>query len=420
MNLLQTRRFLPLFITQFFGAFNDNAFKNAFLIWFTYDIALKSEFSIGFMITIASALFILPFFLFSALAGQISDKYEKSQLVQFIKISEIIIMAFSFIGFYYENIFLLLILLSLMGVHSSFFGPLKYALLPEHLHKNELVLGNALVEGGTFLAILLGTIFGGIIICTENGIEIICFAVLSFAVIGYFASRKIPKTQIGEEKLAINFNIFSATYNIIKQAKQNQTIWSSIVKISWFWFVGATFLSQFPLFVKDTIHADQYVVTLFLSIFSIGIAFGSFLCSKILKGKINAKLVPYGLIGISLGIATLYYASINYALQLETTELLSIDDFLKQNIFSYQIIAALLIIALSGGIYIVPLYSIMQHKADEKYLSRIIAANNIMSAFAMTISAIAILICYKFHFEILTIFALVGIINLAFISKIKL
>ena len=220
INLLKSKKFLPLFITQFFGAFNDNIFKNAFLIWFTYDVAQKLNMNAQIMVTVASGLFILPFFLFSALAGQLADKYEKSKLVQIIKIVEILIMGLSFVGFYFENVNLLLVLIFLMGVHSTFFGPIKYSLLPETLKDDELVSGNALIEGGTFLAILFGTIIGGVTIHIKSGIEIISVAVVSFAIIGYWSSRFIPKAPVGDQNLKISFNILSQTWKIISYARK--------------------------------------------------------------------------------------------------------------------------------------------------------------------------------------------------------
>ena len=308
-HLLRSQRFLPLFITQFFGAFNDNVFKNAFLIWFTYDVATKLNMEAQLMVTIASGLFVLPFFLFSALAGQIADKFKKSKIVRIIKVAEIVIMIFAFVGFYFENIYLLLLLVFLMGVHSTFFGPIKYSLLPETLKDNELVSGNALIEGGTFLAILLGTILGGVVIRSENGIEIICASVVLFAVIGYVASLFIPKTPISDSDLKIGLNIFSQTWKIIGFAKKENTVWLSIIGISWFWFIGLTFLSQFPIYTKNIINGDEFIVTLFLSIFSIGIGVGSVMCNKLLRGQINGKLVPLGSIGISLGIVFFCLAS---------------------------------------------------------------------------------------------------------------
>lgn len=417
-NLLNSQRFLPLFITQFFGAFNDNVFKNAFLIWFTYDIATKLNMDAQLMVTIASGLFVLPFFLFSALAGQIADKFEKSKIVRIIKVAEIVIMVFAFIGFYFENIYLLLLLVFLMGVHSTFFGPIKYSLLPETLKDNELVSGNALIEGGTFLAILLGTILGGVVIRSQSGIEIICAAVVFFAVIGYIASRFIPKTPISDSALKIGFNIFSQTWRIIGFAKKENTVWLSIIGISWFWFIGLTFLSQFPIYTKNIINGDEFIVTLFLSIFSIGIGVGSVMCNKLLKGQINGKLVPLGSIGISLGILFFCFASNIY----QTPEsIISLGEFFANSFASYLIVLSLLVIAIFSGIYIVPLYAIMQHRSDNKYLSRIVAANNVLNALFMVASSFVIISLIALQLTLIQIFLTLGIFNIfVFFSSVKL
>jgi acyl-[acyl-carrier-protein]-phospholipid O-acyltransferase/long-chain-fatty-acid--[acyl-carrier-protein] ligase len=419
VHLLKSKRFLPLFITQFLGAFNDNVFKNAFLIWFTYDVAQKLNMDAQIMVTVASGLFILPFFLFSALAGQLADKYEKSKLVQIIKIAEILIMVFSCIGFYFENIRLLLALIFLMGVHSTFFGPIKYSLLPEHLKDNELVSGNALIEGGTFLAILLGTIIGGITIRIENGIEIISIAVVFFAVIGWLSSRFIPKAPACDQNLKISFNILSQTWKIINYAKKENTVWLSIIGISWFWFIGVTFLSQFPIYTKNIISGDEYIVTLFLSIFSIGIGIGSVMCNKLLKGKIDGRLVPFGSIGITIGIIIFCAASYFYNLSITPDHFFGLKEFLAVNIYSWFIILGLLTIAVFSGIYIVPLYAIMQHRSEGKYLSRIIAANNVLNALFMVISSISVVALFKMNFSLLQIFLLVGVINIFVFFTIK-
>lgn len=418
-DLFKTKRFLPLFVTQFFGAFNDNVFKNAFLIWFTYDVAEKLGMNAQFMATVASGLFILPFFMFSALAGSVADKYEKSKLVHIIKIAEIIIMSLSFVGFYFQNINLLLGLIFLMGMHSTFFGPIKYSLLPEHLKDNELISGNALIEGGTFLAILLGTIIGGVVIRTAHGLEIISIAVLSFAIIGYLASLFIPKAKIHDENLKINFNIITQTWKIISYARQEKTVWMSIIGISWFWFIGITFLSQFPIYTKNIIGGDEHVVTLFLSIFSIGIGVGSVMCNKLLKGKIDGRFVPLGSIGMTVGIAIFCLASFSYELKPVQDHLLSLIEFLAVGFSSWMIVFGLLLLSVFSGIYIVPLYSIMQHRSEEKYLSRIIAANNVLNAFFMVISSISVVVLYRLRFELLQIFLLVGIVNIIIYFVIK-
>ena len=422
LQIISSRRFLPLFITQFFGAFNDNAFKNALLVWFVYDTAQKFNLNIPVLIGTASALFILPFFLFSALAGQLADKYSKPLLARIIKLCEIIIMVLSFAGFYFENIFLLMSLLFLMGAHSAFFGPIKYSLPADHLKDNELLFGNAAIEAGTFLAILLGTIFGGVFIRAENGFAIVSISLTFFAVVGWLASRFIPAVAIDDKKLQINFNVFSATAEIINYAKNygddylklknsrstkksTNQIWQSIIGISVFWFIGAIFVSLFPLYAKNLIHGNEFIVTLFLTMFSIGIGVGSFLCSKILRGKINFKLVPYGFSGIIFGTIIFIFASYFYNLKFSTSgyinndgnylTLIGIAEFLAQGIFSWVICASLMLIAIAAGIYIVPLYATMQHyakaKHSGKYLARIIAANNVMNALFMVVASLCIM-----------------------------
>lgn len=421
IHLLSSKKFLPLFITQFFGAFNDNVFKNAFLIWFTYDIAQKLDFSASVMVSVASGLFILPFFLFSSLAGQLADKYEKSFLVQIIKIAEICIMIFCFFGFYFANIYLLLTLLFLMGSHSAFFGPLKYSLLPEHLQNDELLSGNALIEGGTFLAILLGTIFGGIMIRRDHGIEIISLAVILFAIIGWLSSRFIPRSRAGDKKLKISFNLFNQTKEIIDYAGAKKSVWRAIIGISWFWFIGISFLAQFPVYTKHIIRGDEFIVTLFLAIFSIGIGIGSILCNKLLKGKITAKLVPLGSIGITTGIiifcAASYFYDMNFIQEKNSSEfstLITLKSFFLNHPQSYAIIFGLLTISIFAGIYIVPLYTIMQHISDKKYLSRIIAANNVLNALFMVLASLSLAILLALKLAVLKIFLLIAVINIFF------
>lgn len=412
MNLLKSRRFLPLFITQFFGAFNDNVFKNAFVIWLTYSIANTVDMNAQMMVTIAFALFILPFFLFSTIAGQVADKYEKSYLIRLVKKSEIVIMSGVFFGFYLQNIYLLLFLLFLMGMQSTFFGPLKYSLLPNHLKDAELVKGNGLIEAGTFLAILLGTIFGGILIQFEYGIEIISVSIMCFAIIGYMGSRYIPEARINDKDSQISFNIIAQTAAIFNHSKKEYSVWLAIIGISWFWFVGSVFLSQFSIYTKDIVRADENVVILFLCIFSIGIAIGSMICSKIIKNKIDGRLVPIGSIGITAGIMIFCAASTCYQRIGGVDDFLTLGEFMLGGVANVAIMVGLLVIAIFSGIYIVPLYAIMQHRSDEKYLSRIIAANNIMNAFLMVVSGLFVILLMSAGMSLIQIFLAVGIINI--------
>ncbi len=420
LHLLKSKRFLPLFTTQFCGAFNDNVFKNALLIWLTFGIAGQKNFDPKIIVTFSSALFILPFFLFSALAGQIADKYEKSMLVKIIKVTEVIIMICCFIGFYFTNVHLLLFLLFLMGTHSTFFGPLKYSLLPKHLKDNELISGNALIEGGTFLAILLGSIIGGFFINLKNGIEIISFIIVALALIGFISSCFIPKSNPEDANLKIRFNLFSQTWQIINYSKEDKTIWRAIIAISWFWFIGVIFLSQFPLYTKEIINGGEHIITLFFSIFSIGIGIGSVMCNKLLKGKINAKLVPLGSMLITIGILIFITATYFYQISIPTptNNLFSIAEFLL-NIHSYPIILGLLITSVSCGIYIVPLYAIMQHYSNPKYLSRIIAANNVLNALFMVFASLFVVVLLLLNLTLITVFFIVAVINIFVFLLIK-
>ncbi len=421
MHLMRTNRFLPLFITQFFGAFNDNAFKNAFLIWFTYDAAQRTGLDAPMMVTLAAGLFILPFFLFSATAGQMADKYEKSRFTQRIKLVEIGLMLCCSIFFFWGNVYGLLLILFMMGVQSAFFGPIKYSLLPEHLKDDELIGGNGLIEGGTFLSILFGTIFGGLIVRTAYGMEILSVCLVAFAIVGWIASRSIPKASVADPYLYIGWNLIAETRKIIGFAQQERTVWLSIIGIAWFWFIGAMFLTQFPTYTKDTIGGNEHVVTLFLSIFSIGIALGSVLCNRLLNGRIDGRLVPYGSIGMTLAIgifvACTYLYSAERVIYLEQVllyqdKVLNLPEFFAVGLSSWGVVLGLLSLSVCAGIYIVPLYTIMQHRTDDRYLSRVIAAANVITALFMVLASLFALLLFSFGFEAITILLAVGVANI--------
>ena len=434
-SLFKSKKFLPLFITQFLGAFNDNAFKNAFLIWFTYDMAERTNINAPMMITVAAGLFILPFFLFSATAGQIADKYEKSMLAQKIKQIEIILMLLSAICFYFQTISGLLIILFLMGVQSTFFGPIKYSLLPEHLKAHELISGNGLIDAGTFLAILLGTIFGDLVIRTTYGRPLLSFAIILCAVLGWWSSYYIPKSAIADPEIKINKNIALETWKILGYARSESTVWLAILGISWFWFIGATFLTQFPIYTKIIIGGNEQIVTLFLSIFSIGISFGSMLCNRLLKSEINARFVPWGSIGISAAII-LFIASTHFYVQdhlaythmLQSTQVLQqlnhhafigVSEFFSISLYSYAILFSLMIFSICAGIYVVPLYAIMQHRAHTAHLARIIAANNMLNAIFMVLASALAFGLFLMRLSVIEILLFVGLINIPMFFMIR-
>ena len=408
--LLTSRRFAPLFITQFLGALNDNLLKNALVMLITFKLAAHTGGNAQMLVTLAAGLFILPFFLFSATAGQLADKYDRARITRIVKITEIVIMAIATVGFYTEHVTLLMIALFAMGVHSTFFGPIKYALLPQHLKDEELMSGNALIEAGTFLAILIGTIIGGVLILQTHGIALLSTLLLAVASIGYISSRFIPTAPAPAPTLTINYNIITETLHIIQFAKENKRVFRSILGISWFWFVGATYLSQFPAFVKDTLHSDAAVVTLLLTLFSIGIGFGSFLCNLLLKGTISSRFVPLAALGMALFGIDLYFAS-TLNIHTPNTALLTLEQFIHTQ-GSLRILCDLGAIATCAGLYIVPLYTIMQHDSNPEVRARIIAANNVYNALFMVASALITLGLLSIHMSIAHVFLITAALNI--------
>ncbi|HEX4044278.1 MAG TPA: MFS transporter [Gammaproteobacteria bacterium] len=410
LQLLKTRRFLPLFITQFLGAFNDNAFKNALVILITFRLAESVGFSPQILVTLAAGIFILPFFLFSALAGQLADKYEKSFLIKIIKSVEIFLMVIAAAGFYWQNVPLLIFVLFALGTHSTFFGPLKYAILPDHLQENELIAGNGLIEAGTFIAILLGTIIGGVFILSTYGEYTISALIISLAICGWLSSQFIPKTQRYNPSLPISYHIFKETFQLIGYARARQDIYACVLGISWFWLVGATFLAELPVFAKNILHANDHVVTFFLTLFSIGLALGSLLCNKLLKGKVHAAYVPFGALGITLFTLDLYFTAGQTVTVANNSMLIPLLTFLT-TWQGWHITVDLLLIAACGGIYTVPLYAILQQRSEKDHRARVIASNNIMNALFMVGAAIATVCMLKAGLTVNHVFLVTAIAN---------
>ena len=407
-NLLKTRRFLPLFITQFLGAMNDNIIKQALIVMIIFSLLDSSDMDPGILVTIAAGIFILPFFLFSATAGQIADKFEKSASIQRIKFVEILIMATACFGFYLSNTWFLILVLFLMGTQSSFFGPLKYGILPNHLKERELIGGNALIETGTFLAILIGTIIGSLLIVIENGTAIISTILFLIALVGWAVSRSIPTAAAADPNLKINYNILQEIGRMMGRARQTRTVFLSIIGISWFWLLGATFLSQFPNYSKTLLGGNASVVTLFMFTFSLGIGIGSYGCTKLLKGVISAKYVPLSAFALTVFIIDLYFASVD--LSAPGDALITASDFLNTPT-NLRILFDLAAISICGGLYTVPLYAILQNDSDPKKRSRIIAANNLMNALFMVVGAIVATTMLALDWTIPEVFLSLAIAN---------
>nr|WP_279052348.1 MFS transporter [Acinetobacter tandoii] len=386
-HLLSTRRFLPMFMTQFLGALNDNVYKQALLLVITYGWINQQSASVSTLNNLAALLFILPYFIFSATAGQIADKYERARLVRGIKILEIIIMLIGSAGFLLGHLWLLLLALFLMGTHSTFFGPIKYAILPEILKPNELMSGNALFQSGTSMAILIGMILGGAVISASDGNLLwISLTIVTIAILGYFSSRFILKQNISTPDLEIDWNFFRTSFKTLKYAKSIPLIYLVLLGNSWYWFYGATYLTQIPQLTQQNLHASENVVSLLLTFFSVGIGIGSLLCRRIGGTEVNLKMVPIGAIGLT--VFALYLAASLAFVPVRTGELLHLADVFQQGWSYYHVMLAVTLLGISGGFYIVPLYAMMQAYSPRSHRARVVAANNILNAVFMVSSAI--------------------------------
>ena len=406
-DLLKQRRFGPFFGVQFLGAFNDNVYKNALVIMLTFQAASMTTMSSGLLVNVCAGLFILPFFLFSATAGQLADKYEKASITRLVKVFEIVIMIVGALGFYWLSLELMLIALFMMGMHSTMFGPVKYAYLPQHLKNEELVGGNGLTDAGTFIAILLGTIVGGTLIGIKpSGAMWVSATAIVIAVLGYWVSRAVPLSPAPSPALKINWNPLTETWANLKFLRTNRTVFLSILGISWFWFYGAMFLSQFPNYTKEVLGGGEHVVTLLLAVFSVGIGLGSLLCEKLSGRKIEIGLVPFGSIGLTLFALDLFFASpsMTHATPLGATAFL-------QQAGSWRVLFDLLMIGIFGGFYIVPLYALIQSRSESSHQSRVIAGNNILNALFMVVAAGVAIVGLNSGLTIPQLFLLTGLLN---------
>ncbi len=383
-GLLGVRRFAPFFWTQFLGAFNDNVFRNALILVIAYGAGRQAAVASHTLVNLAAGLFILPFFLFSATAGQLADKYDKSRYIRYVKLMEILVMAFAAAAFLLNSLFLLMLLLFLMGTQSTFFGPVKYSIIPQHLTASELVGGNAMVEMGTFVSILLGTIAGGVLVQLESGRFWIAATVCAIAVCGWLASRWIPPAPSASPGLVVNWNPFRQTWRTIRFARQVRSVFLSILGISWFWLLGMAYLTQIPNFTREVLRSDEGVVTLLLTMFSIGIGIGSLLCEKLSGRRVELGLVPLGSIGLSLFGIDLFFAYDPPAV----AELMGVRGFLATD-GAFRVLADLILIGVFGGLYIVPLFAFIQMRTEPRLRARVIAANNIINAFFMVLSSAA-------------------------------
>ncbi|CAG69179.1 putative permease (MFS superfamily) [Acinetobacter baylyi ADP1] len=403
-----------MFLTQFFGALNDNVYKQSLLLVITYGWISQQSADVSTLNNLAALLFILPYFIFSATAGQIADKYERAKLVRAIKVLEIIIMLIGTAGFLTGHLILLMFALFLMGVHSTFFGPIKYAILPEILKPNELMSGNALFQSGTSIAILLGMILGGAVISLSEGHLIwISLTVVMIAIIGYCCSRYILKQNVAAPDLKIDWNFFRTSFQTIQYAKSIPLIFTILLGNSWYWFYGATYLTQIPQLTQQNLHASENVVSLLLTFFSVGIGAGSLLCRKIGGSELNIKMVPIGAVGLT--VCALYLAASLAFVPERTGDFLSLSDIFSSGQVYYHVMLAVTLLGISGGFYIVPLYAMMQAYSPRSHRARVVAANNILNAVFMVSSAIfSILILSILKIDIKILFVITAVLSAIF------
>lgn len=406
-SLMGKGNFSPLFWTQFLGAFNDNLYKNALIFLLTFGtLVMPGGIKPEIAVQISAGLFILPFFLFSAWAGEIADCNEKSQLIRYLKLWELGIVMIGSAGLYFQSVYLMWASLFGLGVQSAFFGPLKYSILPQHLKDSELIGGNALIEAGTFIAILGGTILGGILIGMNSGWQWVSVGSIAVAILGYLSSRKIPVAPAVDPNLKVDWSFFKPITKTIKLSREVRSVFLSILGISWFWFFGASLLAQFPSLVKDVIGGKEIIVTLFLAIFSIGTGVGSMLCEKMSGKKVEIGLVPFGAFGLSI-FAYLLYTSLTSFTNLNGA---GMTEFINAA-GSYKIMAYLFFMSVFGGFFIVPLYALIQTRSKENVRSRIIAANNILNALFMVVSAIFAIVLFSLGFSVIELVLALAILN---------
>ncbi|MBX3020188.1 MAG: MFS transporter [Bdellovibrionales bacterium] len=399
------RRFAPLFWTQFLGVLNDNVFKNTLVLMITFRELSVWGMDKAAIVALSGGLFILPFFLFSHIAGQFCDKLEKSGLIRFVKYFEVLIMLVAVVGFYTHQFGMLLVVLFAMGLHSAIFGPVKYSIIPELVPPAKLVEANAYVESGTFLAILAGTIAGGLLADLPE--FWVSAAVLVIALLGVVSAHFVPRIPGGAPDLKVQYNPIPNFVALHRILNKNRAVYNSILAISWFWFFGAAILAILPVYCKDMLNVDSHVVTAFLAMFTIGIALGSILCEKLSFGRVELGLVPIGSLGMSVFVFALYFAEPSWS----TDQVIGLRAFLASSVGPWML-AAFFLMCVFAGFFILPLYTLIQERSERGERSRVIAANNILNAVFMVVSSGLVMWFHAIKLSFQEMFAVLAIMNL--------
>ena len=417
-SYMMTKRFMPIFLTQFLGAFNDNLFRQAVIILITFRFAEELAMASAMLTNLAVGLFILPFFLFSALAGQLADKYEKSTQIVWIKVWEIGLMIVGGVAFYLESLPMMIGVLAGLGLQSTFFGPIKYGILPDLMKREELLSANAMVEAATFIAILLGTVVGGLLVARDGGLGQVSIFMVGIAVLGTITGRLVPKTGQAAPDLIIEKNIFSSTGALLKSSWASDISRRSILAISWIWLLGTVFIAQIPDIVKNNLGGNETIVTLFMASFSLGIGAGSLVCSKLLQGSITARLAAPGLAVLAL-VTALLYLLLPGTMENEGTILFdSVAGFLAHPI-NMVITLLLILVAMGAGLVIVPLYAILQDRTERANRSRTMAATNIVNSGFMAGGSLVAAALIGFGVSSPQVLLIAGIANLLFVPVVK-
>jgi acyl-[acyl-carrier-protein]-phospholipid O-acyltransferase/long-chain-fatty-acid--[acyl-carrier-protein] ligase len=406
-SLFLRRRFLPIFLATSLGAFNDNLLRSGLVVLIAYatikgiDLPTRPE----ILVTICSALLVIPMLLFSFIAGQIADKYEKSKLVIFTKLAEVGIMACVYYGFETRNIYLLMVMLFISGTHSTFYGPIKFSILPDHLKKNELLAGNGFMAGGSYLAILLGMVTGGLLV--EMPGNLIGLTAFCISLIGLFASLRIPRSKPAHPQMVINYDIYHGSKDMIKSAMQTKTLMYSIFALSWFLLIGSVFMSQFPNYAQGVVKGDNGVYILFLTTFSIGIAIGSLLCDTLLGGIISGKLTRWAALGVSI----FTYGMILLTPEVEHEGLVTAGDYIA-NSRHWPVLFCTMMTAVCGGMYMVPLYALLQSQTMATHRSRVLAASNFSDSIFITFAALVSALLLYYGLDVKDLFVVLATTNL--------
>jgi acyl-[acyl-carrier-protein]-phospholipid O-acyltransferase/long-chain-fatty-acid--[acyl-carrier-protein] ligase len=417
-QLLKSRRYGPIFTCIALGAFNDNYYKNALIILTTYSLATKIGVDAGVLISIASASFILPFFLFSGLAGEIADHMPKHRLVRILKSTELILVTLASIALMYQHAWGLMIILFLLGMQSAFFGPAKYAILPELLFKDEILLGNGMIEAGTFLCILLGTLLGGLLVLRPHGIELVAATLMLASALGLLAAWRVPVTHVMKKEVKLNYNVLQSTWQMVRQALTSHTLMVPIMGISWFWAIGAIYLTQLPIFTKEVLGANERVVTLFNGLVTVGIALGSFACPYIMQRLHARNLSPLALTGVFLFGLDLCW--VGYHTELPTAEaLVGLLAYLRASFDHVRLALDLFLMAFCGGIFIVPLYTQLQTQSAEHERARTIASNNVMNALLIASASLLAAAFFALHFTVLHVLLIFALLNIPMILLLR-